>query len=212
VRLHASPTSPYARKVRIALIETGQGVDVEMVAASGTPLDASAMPVEANPLGKIPVLERPDGPALYDSRVICRFLDHRAGGGLYPEAPGLWEALTLEATAEGMLDAAVAMVYETRLRDPAQDGPVRHRGRARLSRPAPRSARLACGGPGARCMARRHHCAPILARDGTAGRLTLEVEAHTEIDRVRQDVGLKIAPAVEIGIVARIGALVLAEH
>ena len=116
MRLHASATSPYARKVRVALIETGQAGEVEIVAASGTPLDASAMPLEANPLGKIPVLERPDGPALYDSRVICRYLDHRAEGGLYPAPPALWEALTLEATAEGMLDAAVAMIYEARLR------------------------------------------------------------------------------------------------
>ena len=68
-----------------------------------------------HPLGKIPALERDDGPALYDSRVICRFLDDRAAANLYP-AQRLWEVLTLEATADGIMDAAVLMVYESRVR------------------------------------------------------------------------------------------------
>ncbi|MCB2135636.1 MAG: glutathione S-transferase C-terminal domain-containing protein, partial [Rhodobacteraceae bacterium] len=50
------------------------------------------------------------------SRVICRYLDQRAGGRLYPAEPRLWETLTLEATADGMLDAAILMLYEIRLR------------------------------------------------------------------------------------------------
>jgi glutathione S-transferase len=116
VRLHFSPTSPYVRKVRVLLAETGQTEDVTLVPAAGTPLDGSGMPLAQNPLGKIPVLERDDGPALYDSRVICQFLDMRAGGQFYPAPPRRWDTLTLEATADGMLDAAVAMVYEHRLR------------------------------------------------------------------------------------------------
>jgi glutathione S-transferase len=74
------------------------------------------MPVGRNPLGKIPVLERPDGPALYDSRVICRYLDDISGGRLYPAKPRLWETLTLEATGHGITEAAVLMVYEARVR------------------------------------------------------------------------------------------------
>jgi glutathione S-transferase len=74
------------------------------------------MPVTRNPLGKIPVLEREDGPALYDSRVICRYLDDLAGGGLYPAKPRLWETLTLEATGDGIMEAALLMVYEDRTR------------------------------------------------------------------------------------------------
>ena len=69
-----------------------------------------------NPLGKIPALALDDGTALYDSRVICRYLDDRARAGLYPESPRLWRTLTLEATADGILEAAVLMVYEGRLR------------------------------------------------------------------------------------------------
>jgi glutathione S-transferase len=124
MRLHFSATSPYVRKVRVLLAETGQSDDVTLVPAGGTPLDFSAMPVAQNPLGKIPALERNDGPTLYDSRVICQYLAHRAGGGLYPAAPDLWDILTLEATAEGIMDAAVAMVYETRLRSPEQVSPA----------------------------------------------------------------------------------------
>ena len=116
MRLYHSSTSPYVRKVMVLLKETGQEADVTLVPSAGTPVDPGTMPVAQNPLGKIPALERGDGPALYDSRVICRFLDERSGAGLYPPAPRLWETLTLEATADGILDAAILMVYEGRIR------------------------------------------------------------------------------------------------
>jgi len=116
MRLYHSPTSPFARKVAVALAELGLEAQVEIVTASGTPLDPGSAPLGRNPLGKVPVLERPDGPALYDSRVICRYLDDLAGGRLYPPKPRLWETLTLEATADGILDAAVLMIYEVRFR------------------------------------------------------------------------------------------------
>lgn len=116
LRLYASTTSPFVRVVRVTALEAGLADEIETVAASGTPVDPGSMPVARNPLGKIPVLERPDGPALYDSRVICRFLDARAGGGLYPEPPRLWETLTLEATGHGIAEAAALMVYEARVR------------------------------------------------------------------------------------------------
>jgi glutathione S-transferase len=116
LKLYHSPTSPYVRKVMALLHETGQVGDVVLAAATGTPVDPASMPLAQNPLGKIPALERPEGPALYDSRVICRYLDDRAGGRLYPPKPRLWDALTLEATADGILDAAILMVYEARIR------------------------------------------------------------------------------------------------
>ncbi|RRH71486.1 glutathione S-transferase [Falsigemmobacter faecalis] len=116
MRLFYSPTSPYVRKVMTVLHETGQLAQVELVTSGGTPYETAARPAASNPLGKVPALERPEGPALYDSRVITRYLDARAKGGLYPEGETLWEALTLEATADGILDAALLMVYEGRLR------------------------------------------------------------------------------------------------
>jgi glutathione S-transferase len=66
-------------------------------------------------LGKIPSLVRDNGPTIYDSNVICRFLDDHAGGHFYPEAR-LWEVLTLEATADGIMEAAVGIIYEKRFR------------------------------------------------------------------------------------------------
>ena len=115
MRLFHSPTSPFVRKVMVTLHETGQAADVTLVPAKGTPVDPGSMPLGQNPLGKIPALERDDGPAIYDSRVICRFLDDRARANLYP-SPRQWEVLTLEATADGIMDAAVLMVYESRVR------------------------------------------------------------------------------------------------
>lgn len=119
MRLFASTTSPYARRVKVVLHETGQIGRVEVVPATGSPVAPGTLPLAQNPLGKVPVLERPDGPALYDSRVICRYLDDLAGAGLCPPKPRLWDTLTLEATADGMLDAAVLVLYESRLRAPA---------------------------------------------------------------------------------------------
>ncbi|MCC5984032.1 MAG: glutathione S-transferase [Rhodobacteraceae bacterium] len=116
MRLHHSANSPYVRKVMVVLHETGQADQVDLIPSSGSPVDPGTAPVAQNPLGKVPTLERPEGGALYDSRVICRYLDARGNGRLFPEGARLWDALTLEALADGMLDAALLMVYETRIR------------------------------------------------------------------------------------------------
>ena len=116
MRLFHSPTSPYARKCTVLLRESGLRDQVELIAATGTPVDPGSMPLTQNPLGKIPALERDDGPALYDSRVICQYLDQLSGRGLYPAAPRLWDTLTVEATGDGITDAAILMVYEVRVR------------------------------------------------------------------------------------------------
>lgn len=116
MRLYHSPTTPFGRKVMVLILETGLEGDIEIVSASGSPLDPGSMPITRNPLGKIPALERNDGPAIYDSRVICRYLDSISGSRMYPPPPRLWETLTLEATADGILEAALSMVYEVRMR------------------------------------------------------------------------------------------------
>ncbi|MEO0692555.1 MAG: glutathione S-transferase [Pseudomonadota bacterium] len=116
MQLYYASSSPYARKVTVTLHETGQFHDVDLVPVYGSPTDPQTMPVAKNPLGKLPTLDRSDGPAIYDSRVICRYLNDRAEARLYPDAPRLWDTLTLEATGDGILDAALAMVYEVRLR------------------------------------------------------------------------------------------------
>lgn len=123
--LHYSPASPFVRKVRILLHETGQTDEVKLNLSTGTVLEPGTLPVGLNPLGKIPALERPEGCTLYDSRVICRYLAERneAGRALYPAPPRLWEVLTLEATADGIMEAAVLMRYEIALRPEGQRSP-----------------------------------------------------------------------------------------
>lgn len=116
LQLISADASPFVRKVRVLLRETGQEGDVEEVKVPVTsPVAPAAEVSAANPISKIPSLIRPDGCTLYDSRVITRFLDARAGGGLYPESR-LWEVLTLEATGDAIMDAGVLMVYEDRCR------------------------------------------------------------------------------------------------
>ena len=122
MRLLMSPLSPFARKVRVTLRETGQLADVEEVSVTTSPLASDPGVVAANPAGRIPVLIRDDGPAICDSRVITRFLDARAGAGLYPPAR-IWEVLTLEAMADGILDSALILTYEARFRTPEQLAP-----------------------------------------------------------------------------------------
>ena len=116
MRLYFAVPSPFARKVRVWLEESGNSGSVELVDAIGTPLDSSGMPVEHNPLGKIPCLVLNDGRPVFDSRVITRYLDAELGGRLYPDGGALWATLVLEATADGIMDAAVLMVYERRCR------------------------------------------------------------------------------------------------
>lgn len=115
MQLIYAAASPFVRKVSVTLHETGQLEDVEQVDVVTTPVAPADTVLASNPLGKIPALVRPDGPTLYDSRVICRYLDARKAAGLYPEAR-IWDVLTLEATADGIMDAAVLVVYEGRVR------------------------------------------------------------------------------------------------
>jgi len=120
MRLYHSPTSPFVRKVMLTLKLTGQEGEVELVPGSGTPLEPNEATVGANPLGKIPCLVTDEGETLFDSRVICRYLDWRAkgrtGGGLYPDGAALFPVLAAEALADGIMEAGILAVYEWRLR------------------------------------------------------------------------------------------------
>ncbi|WP_374430969.1 glutathione S-transferase [Tabrizicola sp.] len=116
MKLYHAPASPFVRKVMVLLHEANATDRVTLVPAAGHPLDPGTMPVDRNPLGKIPALERPGGPTLYDSRVITRYLDDLLAARLYPAAPRLWDTLTIEATGDGMAESAVLMRYEVSVR------------------------------------------------------------------------------------------------
>lgn len=121
MRLRHAAASPFVRKVMVALEELGIAGEVTLEDGASSPLAPSAGNVEVSPLGKIPTLILDDGSVLYDSRVITRYLDAEHGGGLYPaDGPELWDCLVREATADGIMEAALAVVYEGRLREEGQ--------------------------------------------------------------------------------------------
>ena len=121
--LRATPMSPFGRKVRMAISRLGLWDRIEMVKAD--PQDPDDVLRRDNPLGKIPTLITDDDKAVYDSRVILEYLDHVAGGGkLIPTAwPARVETLTLQAMADGVMDACILIVYEGRHRPEALHHP-----------------------------------------------------------------------------------------
>ena len=120
--LRSAAASPFARKVRIAAAILGLADRITIVDADTTsPTDSIR---RENPLGKIPALILDDAETLFDSRVIVAYLDHLAGSRLIPAEPDRrFAALKLEALADGICDAAVLQVYETRWRDAAKHEP-----------------------------------------------------------------------------------------
>jgi len=123
MKLYHSPASPFVRKVVVLLHELGKTDAVELATVTTTALASDTGLMVANPLARLPALERPEGVTLYDSRVITAYLDDLYQGGLYPSGARRWETLTLEATGDGIMDSAVSMVYEIRLRDAARQSP-----------------------------------------------------------------------------------------
>jgi glutathione S-transferase len=120
MKLFHSPASPFVRKVNVLLNELGKTDQVELNEIATTAFASDDALIASNPLGKIPALERPDGITLYDSNVICAFLNDTFGGKLYPQGARRWETLTLESTGDGIMDCAVSMTYEVRLRPEAE--------------------------------------------------------------------------------------------
>jgi glutathione S-transferase len=112
VKLHFSPTSPYVRKVRVVAAEKGLAGRIELQTSS--PWVENDLPL-ANPSGRVPTLVTDDGMALFDSRVICEYLDATgAGAQLFPFGPARWPVLRTAALAEGILDAGVSIANERR--------------------------------------------------------------------------------------------------
>jgi glutathione S-transferase len=110
--------SPFGRKVRIAMSVLGLENKVRHEpAANQDPADPIR---QQNPLGKVPVLLFEDGSTLFDSPVILEYLDTLAGGGkiIPKETKARFDALRLEALADGILDASILLVYEGRYRPP----------------------------------------------------------------------------------------------
>ena len=120
-RLYFSPASPFARKVRVAIIEKGVEDLVDEIEVTTSPVDTNPDLASQNPLGKLPILQRADGRVFYDSRAILRFVDSLSDASpLYPNDDTEFDRLTVESLAEGVIEAALLCVYERRVRSPDQ--------------------------------------------------------------------------------------------
>ncbi len=121
MKLYYSPTSPYVRKCLVAAYELGLSGQIGIVPVTTLPTAHSPELMRHNPLCKLPTLVTEDGAVLYDSRVICDYLNDLAGGSLIPAGTGKWPVAVGQALADGVLDAALLMRYEAVLR------PAEHR-------------------------------------------------------------------------------------
>lgn len=118
MRLYGSEISPFVRKVRLVIAELGLANQVELVMTEGAATDVDPGERGKAPLRKVPFLEIDGGRIVFDSSVICQHLAMVAPGqSLLPLSGwGRIDALTREALADGLCDAAVLSTYETRLR------------------------------------------------------------------------------------------------
>ena len=109
MKLYWSPRSPYVRKVMVCAHETGLADRIEPVLAVVAMTRPHLELMRENPLGKIPTLVTDSGQVLFDSAVICEYLDSlHHGPRLFPCAPeARWEALRWHALGDGMLDLLI---------------------------------------------------------------------------------------------------------
>lgn len=132
MKLLYTVNSPYARKVRIVAAEKHIDIQLQEVVLA----DPDCPVKQYNPLGKVPVLILSDGDSLYDSRVIAEYLDNRTPlAHLIPKdnssksAVRRWEAL-----ADGVCDAAVAVMLEQRKAEHLQDAAVINKQKDKVTR------------------------------------------------------------------------------
>ena len=114
MKLRYSPTSPYVRKVMVVALETGLAERIERIPTAVAPTKPNEEVARVNPLVKVPALITDDGMVLYDSPVICEYLDtQHSGAKLFPAAgKARWMALRQQALGDGILDAAILGRYE----------------------------------------------------------------------------------------------------
>jgi glutathione S-transferase len=120
--------SPYARKALVFAHEAGLASQLEVVHHETSPTRRNEHVFAENPLGKVPVLLRPGLPPIFDSDVICAYLDtlHSARKLIPQEGEARWHALRLQAVAQGLADAGIQVRWETvRRPEPLRYPPLR---------------------------------------------------------------------------------------
>lgn len=120
MKLIFSTASPYARKVRVLAHELGIGNHIEMAPTAVSPVAGNELVSANNPLAKVPILITDAKEPIFDSRVICEYLIHNFGKRPVDGNSGaMWRQARTVAVADGLLDAALLIRYETTIR-PAQ--------------------------------------------------------------------------------------------
>jgi glutathione S-transferase len=119
IELFYAPTSPYVRKVMACAIELGLADRIVKLPSAAHPLKRDERIAAFNPLAKVPAARLADGTLLFDSRVICEYLDDLGDGTLFPRGPERWPVLTEQALGDGLLDAALLARYENTCRSDA---------------------------------------------------------------------------------------------
>jgi glutathione S-transferase len=131
MKLYGSPASPYARKARVLIEE--KKLPCEFVVEDPWPAD-SRIP-DMNPLGKVPVLEIAPGSYLFESALVVHYLDHVDGKSIEPkDAAGYWQSQWWQALGNGIIDAVVARLLETRRPEEKQMPEKMAREEARIRR------------------------------------------------------------------------------
>jgi len=113
--------SPFARKALVFAHEVGLARQIEVAHHETSPTRRNEQVFAENPLGKVPVLLRPGLPPIFDSDVICAYLDTQHAGRklIPPEGEPRWHALRLQAVAQGLAESGIAIRWET-LRRPQE--------------------------------------------------------------------------------------------
>jgi glutathione S-transferase len=116
MKIYFSPASPYVRKVMVVAHELGLADRIERLPSAAGPVKRDATIRQDNPLGQVPTFFTDDGTVLYDSRVICEYLDDLGAGTFFGSGPSRWRNLTDAALGDGLLGAALLARYESVLR------------------------------------------------------------------------------------------------
>ena len=117
MKMYHSSSSPFVRKCLVIAHHLGLAGQIEFLPSAAHPVNRDQTIIPFNPLGQVPTLITDDGATLFDSRVICEYLDTLGKGSFFPrEGAARWRALTEQALADGILGAALLSRYEGAVR------------------------------------------------------------------------------------------------
>lgn len=161
MKIYFSPASPYVRKCLVVAHELGLAGQIEKLPSNAHPVNRDRTIIADNPLGQVPTFFTDEGGVLYDSRVICEYLDVRVGGRLIPASGAArWTTLTLQSLGDGMLDAALLARYEDVARPEAIRWPEWRAAQLdKIERHSPTSTPIRTCSPAARTCALTIGCA-----------------------------------------------------